>query len=51
MSVPRQISDDAGARTAELRDTPGLRMAIDYGPVLVFFAVNFLAPAEPMPKA
>lgn len=29
-------------------DRAGLRMAIDYGPLLVFFAVNFLVPAEPM---
>lgn len=28
--------------------SPGLRMAIDYGPLLVFFAITFLAPAEPM---
>jgi intracellular septation protein len=26
--------------------SPGLRMALDYGPLLVFFAVNFLAPGE-----
>ena len=25
--------------------SPGLRMAIDYGPLVVFFAVNFLAPS------
>lgn len=25
-------------------DSPGLRMAIDYAPLVVFFAVNFLAP-------
>ena len=29
-------------------DRAGLRMAIDYGPLLVFFAVNFLVPAPPM---
>jgi intracellular septation protein len=28
--------------------SPGLRMAVDYAPLLVFFAVNFLVPAEPM---
>ena len=28
--------------------SPGLRMAVDYAPLIVFFAVNFLAPAEPM---
>jgi intracellular septation protein len=28
--------------------SPGLRMALDYGPLLVFFAITFLAPAEPM---
>ena len=26
----------------------GLRMAVDYAPLVVFFAINFLAPAEPM---
>ncbi|QNE31162.1 septation protein A [Sphingomonas sp. NBWT7] len=26
------------------KPSPGLRLAIDYGPLLVFFAVNFLAP-------
>jgi intracellular septation protein len=30
------------------RSSPGLRMAVDYAPLLVFFAVNFFAPAEPM---
>ena len=29
-------------------DRAGLRMAIDYGPLLVFFAVNFLVPVAPM---
>lgn len=29
-------------------DSSGLRMAVDYAPLIVFFAVNFLAPAEPM---
>ena len=33
---------------AKADDSPGLRMAVDYAPLLVFFAVNFLAPAEPM---
>ena len=28
--------------------SPGWRVAIDYGPLAVFFAVNFLAPAAPM---
>ena len=27
---------------------PGLRLAVDYAPLLVFFAVNFLAPGVPM---
>lgn len=27
--------------------SPALRMAIDYAPLVVFFAVNFLAPGEP----
>jgi intracellular septation protein len=26
--------------------SPGLRMAVEYGPLLVFFAVNFLLPAS-----
>ena len=30
------------------KSSPGLRLAIDYGPLLVFFAITFLAPAEPM---
>ncbi|GGB34647.1 putative intracellular septation protein A [Sphingomonas metalli] len=30
------------------KGSPGLRMAVDYAPLLVFFAVNFFAPAEPM---
>ncbi|MDB5694731.1 MAG: intracellular septation protein [Sphingomonas bacterium] len=34
--------------TARAEPSPGLRMAVDYAPLLVFFAVNFLAPAEPM---
>lgn len=28
--------------------SPGLRLALDYAPLLVFFAVNFLAPGVPM---
>ena len=28
--------------------SPGLRMALDYGPLLVFFAVNFLMPGVPI---
>lgn len=28
--------------------SPGLRLAVDYLPLLVFFAVNFLAPGVPM---
>jgi intracellular septation protein len=30
------------------KPSPTLRLAIDYGPLLVFFAITFLAPAEPM---
>jgi len=30
------------------KSAPGLRLAIDYGPLLVFFAITFVAPAEPM---
>jgi intracellular septation protein len=29
-------------------EQPGLRLAIDYLPLLVFFAITFFAPAEPM---
>ena len=28
--------------------SPGLRMAVDYGPLVIFFAVNFLAPLDPI---
>lgn len=35
-------------RTAPKDANPGLRMAVDYAPLVVFFLVNFLAPAEPM---
>ena len=28
--------------------SPGLRMALDYGPLVVFFAVNFLTPGLPI---
>lgn len=30
--------------------SPGLRLALDYGPLLVFFALNFLAPGEAMAR-
>ena len=30
--------------TEPTKSTPGLRLALDYGPLLVFFAVNFLTP-------
>ncbi|WP_321163421.1 septation protein IspZ, partial [Sphingomonas sp. Leaf38] len=30
--------------------SPGLRMAIDYGPLAVFFAVNFLTPGAPIAR-
>ena len=32
----------------ERRNAPGLRLALDYGPLLVFLLINFLAPGEPM---
>lgn len=38
MSAPRETQDDRA----------GLRMAIDYGPLIVFFVVNFLVPSAPM---
>jgi len=28
--------------------SPGLKIALEYGPLLVFFAINFLAPGAPM---
>jgi intracellular septation protein len=34
----------------ERSPSPGLRMAIDYAPLVVFFAINFLAPGVPMMK-
>jgi intracellular septation protein len=40
-SSPRPTAAAAPAHDA----APGLRMALEYGPLLVFFAVNFLAPA------
>jgi intracellular septation protein len=40
-SSPRPAAVAAPAHDA----SPGLRMALEYGPLLVFFAVNFLAPA------
>jgi intracellular septation protein len=47
MSVESDIAADAHARTGELRSpSPGLRMIIDYLPLVVFFAVNFLVPAS-----
>ncbi|MEO7679909.1 MAG: septation protein IspZ, partial [Sphingomonas sp.] len=30
--------------------SPGLRMAIDYGPLIVFFGVNFLTPGVPLTR-
>lgn len=30
------------------KNTPLLRMAVDYGPLIVFFAINFLAPGLPI---
>ena len=32
----------------DTKPSPGLRLAIDYGPLMVFFAITFVAPAEPM---
>ncbi len=31
--------------TEQPNDSPGIRMAVDYAPLVVFFAVNFLVPA------
>ncbi len=36
------------ADTNRAAASPGLRMALDYGPLIVFFAVNFLAPGLPL---
>lgn len=47
MSVRSGITDDAALRAAELRGgSPGIRMFVDYAPLVVFFAVNFLVPAS-----
>ena len=49
MTIGRDIHDNAAAGGADLREgKPGIRVAVDYAPLLVFFLVNFLAPAEPM---
>jgi len=32
----------------ERSPSPGLKIALEYGPLLVFFAINFLAPGAPM---
>ena len=49
MTIGRDIYANAEAGVAEARaGRPGIRMAVDYAPLLVFFAINFLAPAEPM---
>ena len=47
MSVRSGITDDAAQRAAELKGgSPGIRMFVDYAPLVVFFAVNFLVPAS-----
>lgn len=33
------------------KESPGLRMALDFGPLLVFFAVNALAPGDDVDQA
>jgi intracellular septation protein len=49
MTIGRDIHDNTAAGVAELREgKPGIRVAVDYGPLLAFFLVNFLAPADPM---
>lgn len=50
MSVGSRVQDDAARRAAELAGgspalSPGARMFIDYAPLVVFFAANFLLPA------
>lgn len=46
MSMRAGVTDDAAKRAAELKGgSPGVRMFVDYAPLLVFFAVNFLVPA------
>lgn len=32
------------------KSSPGLRMAIDYAPLAIFFAINFLAPGPPIER-
>ena len=47
VSVGPSIADDAGKRAAELTGgSPGVRLFVDYAPLVVFFAVNFLVPAS-----
>jgi intracellular septation protein len=49
VTIGQDIYDNAAARTAEVREgKPGIRVAVDYTPLLVFFAINFFAPANPM---
>ncbi len=47
MSARSEVTDDADKRAAELKGgSPGIRMFVDYAPLVVFFAVNFLVPAS-----
>ena len=49
MTIGQDIYDNAAAGTAEVREgKPGIRVAVDYAPLLVFFVINFFAPANPM---
>lgn len=47
MTVGSEVKADAEGRAAELRGgSPGVRLFVDYAPLAVFFAVNFLVPAS-----
>ena len=43
------VTDEPGGRNSG--ESPGLRMALDFGPLIVFFAVNALAPGDDINQA
>ncbi len=48
-NIEPPLPDPAAPRDAEL--SPGLRFALDFGPLLVFFAVNSFAPGDDVNQA
>lgn len=42
------VPQEAGATPAARQLSPGVRLALDYGPLIAFFAVNFLVPGLPV---